>query len=410
MRQIEIEPGLLRTFRLFAGLESLVFLCILIYYWASERLLLFSPQSFYFLNLTGALFLLGYLSWAKLIRWLGSAYLPLALTVSVLLPVVSSQITLNTVPVSNVTAPVINAWQWMPMLFVPLVMIAWQYDFRAVFLYCLATGYVDLSLVLSFANKFSLELVPVFSVSIIRTISFIVVGYAIVQLMHTQREQRRSLLQANAQLAQHAATMQQLATSRERNRLARELHDTLAHTLSGLAVNLEALKTVLVPAEGEVQIMLDQALTITRSGLIETRRALKDLRATQLDDLGLTLALENLIAKFSSYTAIPVQAQIEAGLGELPIQVEHGIYRVTQEALENITRHAGATRVTVTLRRNADQIELSVEDNGKGFIASAVPPGEHFGLRGMHEWAEAIGGQISIESGPNKGTKISLTI
>lgn len=409
MWRAEIEPGLLRTFRLFAGLEVIFYLVVVAFNWLTGWGIRQPAQNFYFINLGTAVILLGYLSWRWLHTHLGALYLPLALAQVTVIPILSNRIFLDMTPASNTAAPILNAWQWMPMLFVPLVLIAWQYDLTAVVAFCLVTGYIDLTMVLSFAEKFSLQFLPVLSISIIRTVSFIVVGYIVTRLMKTQREQRQALLQANQQLAQHSATLQQLAVSRERNRLARELHDTLAHTLSGLAVHLEATKTSLDPAQGEILGMLEHALQVTRNGLMETRRALKDLRATQLDDIGLSIALVNLADSFTSRTALPVDVQVPANLA-LPQPLEQGVYRIAQEALENVARHAGASRVGFRVVQTANTFHMTIEDDGEGFDPMAAHEEDHFGLRGMREWAENIGGRLQIHSSSGQGTRVILDL
>jgi signal transduction histidine kinase len=409
--ETKIEPGLLGTFKLFAGLEAAMYLALVIYLRIFPMADDSNARYFYYLNMVGTIALFFYLEWSWLQKKLGSWYLTLALTVATLTPIITNRVFLNSMPAGNSAAPIINAWQWMPMLFVPLVLIAWQYNMLRVVLYSLATGYVDLSLILSFAEKFSLQLLPVLFVSIIRTVSFMVVGYIVIKLMTTQREQRKELLEANRRMSQHSMTVQQLAVSRERNRLARELHDTLAHTLSGLAIHLEATKTALNPNEKEAMEMLDHALSVTRNGLTETRRALKDLRATNLDDMGLSLSLRNLVESFEERTEIPVIYSIPPDLGAGSPETEQGIFRIAQEALENVARHSGANQVDFSVTQHDHTIKLKVSDNGKGFDTTITENSDdHFGVHGMFEWAESIGGKLSLDSSAGEGTSITLVL
>jgi signal transduction histidine kinase len=205
----------------------------------------------------------------------------------------------------------------------------------------------------------------------IRTISFILVGYMVVRLMTTQREQRRALAEANTQLAHYAATLEQLATSRERNRLARELHDTLAHSLSGIAVQLEAVKT-LWENSPEDAAMLEQSLATTRSGLTETRRALQALRASPLEDLGLALAVRSLAESVAARSGLALDLEAPERLENLSPDLEQGIYRIVQEALENIAQHANARNVKMQLSQTDGHFTLTISDDGQGFQMESV--------------------------------------
>jgi len=243
-------------------------------------------------------------------------------------------------------------------------------------------------------------------VPFIRAFAFGTVGYIVNILIETQRMQNQKLIQTNLRLNQYVNTLEQLATNRERNRLAAELHDTLAHTLSGLSINLEAIKTVVQPSQVEAQKMLDHSLNTTRLGLDETRRVLKALRAGPLEDLGLKLALQNLAQAASARCSIPVSLNCPDQLPVLPMDVEQSIYRITQEGLENIVRHANATQAAVNVEVVAEKLELTIHDDGVGFDPGRVPSEEKFGLRGLQERAASIGGKLVVESQPGNGTTI----
>jgi len=398
-----IEPGLLRIFRLFTALEAIFFWLFVNFVNQNDPL-----HTLYYINLFEALFLSAYLSWPWLHRKLKHFYLPFALVISTLIPITSNLFFLETHVSSYQASFTVRMWQFTPMSFVPLVLVAWQYSFWTVILYCLFAGVLDYTITMSMAERMGFQVFPILSMTIIRVASSMVVGYIVVQLMNTQREQRRALTQANLQLSQHANTLEQLATSRERNRLARELHDTLAHTLSGLAVQLEAVKTVLPPEPGEVQSMIDQSLNMTRTGLTETRRALKALRPAPLQDLGLELAIRNMAHVVSERTNLAVDVAILGGLDNLSAEVEQGLYRIVQEALENVSRHARARRVSIQLSCDEAKISLLVADDGEGFEAERLRQDEHFGIRGMEERAAMLGGVLTVDSAPGQGTRIHL--
>jgi signal transduction histidine kinase len=210
-------------------------------------------------------------------------------------------------------------------------------------------------------------------------------------------------------LGQYANTLERLATSRERNRLARELHDTLAHTLSGVAVNLEAIKIMLFPGQTEVSSMVDHSLSATRMGLEETRRALQDLRAQPLEDLGLELALRNLVQALADRAAIETEVDISPNLPALPPEVEQSIYRIAQEALENVAQHASAQHASLGLKTNGKMIELTVADDGGGFDPKSVSGDGRFGIKGMQERAAVVGGSLSVGSRSKRGTIVRFT-
>src|SRR5262249_42461360 len=151
---------------------------------------------------------------------------------------------------------------------------------------------------------------------VVQTLIFLLVGQMIVKLMNVQREQRQRLSEANARLALYASTLEQLTISRERNRLARELHDVLAHTLSGVAVELEGLRTMMRLDVERANALLNHSLQAIREGLSESRRALKELRAKPLEDLGLALAVRTLAESYATRCDFALELSIDPELGE----------------------------------------------------------------------------------------------
>lgn len=190
--------------------------------------------------------------------------------------------------------------------------------------------------------------------------------------------------------------------------MARELHDTLAHSLSAVAVQLEAVDSALEGDPQSARIILGKALAQTRSGLTETRRALHALRASPLDDLGLALAVQNLAITTAQRNGMAVSVTLPEGVLKLSPAIEQGVYRIAQEALANAARHAGATQIAVTLS-NTDGVTLTVADNGRGFDAYNVD-GDHMGLQLMRERADMMGGVLVVSSAPGAGTIVRLTL
>ena len=401
-----IEPGVIKIFRLFVAAQAGFIL--LVSYIKTNYPVSF-PEEFQYresFSFLASILLFIYLSLPWLQHKLRNWYLPIALIAATITPLISNSFYLLMQAPGEPVNLIFSAYQLIPALFIPLVLIAWQYDLKILALFCIGTGLYDISSALMIANSLHLQSIPILGVVVIRTVSFFVVGYMVNQLVKTLRQQRKSLTEANIKLSLYANTVEQLAISRERNRLARELHDTLAHTLSGLAVQLEAMKTVLIPRDNEALGMLERALKTTREGLTETRRALKDLRATQLDDLGLKLAIYNLASSAAGRGNLVLDYQCKDDLGNLPPQLEQTIYRITQEAFENIIRHAQATCVSVCLGMEGNTLELTIRDDGKGFEYANETRENGLGIQGMKERAAIAGGTLQFSSSQDGGTSI----
>jgi signal transduction histidine kinase len=218
------------------------------------------------------------------------------------------------------------------------------------------------------------------------------------------------LAAAVRQLRAHAGTLESLTISRERNRVARELHDTLAHTLSGLTVQLEAARAYWAVDPARAQALLDKAQDSARQGLQETRHALTALRASPLEDLGLALALRNLAEAAAARANLDLELSLPDSLPLMPPDVEQCLYRVAQEAIANVIYHADARHMKVALCRQSDSLELVVQDDGMGFAPDATVPPGHFGLAGMRERARLVAGHLTVQSQGGAGTTVRLEI
>jgi signal transduction histidine kinase len=289
------------------------------------------------------------------------------------------------------------------------VLIAWQSNFRAVVCYSFLSAGLEV-LMLHLGNYEWFHHIAYQRSILVRTIVFLAVGYVISLIMQRQREQRQSLIEANRQLRHYAATLEQLAVTQERNRVSRELHDTLAHTLSGVAVQLEAVRSLWHSSPERAFSMLDDSLQSTRSGLTESRKAIQALRASPLEDLGLTLALRNLAESAASRSGAELDFKVPANLEKVAPDVEQCLFRVAQESLENIVRHAEAKHITVQLTREESRLILNISDDGQGFEPSKVDANKHLGLKGLRERVGMFGGELQIHSRAGQGTTIRLTL
>ena len=301
-------------------------------------------------------------------------------------------------------------WDIIFFLIIPLVFIAWQYSMREVIFYCILivlaeavpllflTGDSDMFFVI--ANTFGV---------ITRSVILAIVGRIENQLVTLQREQHMQLVEANKQLRKFALANEKLAQTQERNRLARELHDTLAHTLSSVSVQLEAIKALFDRDPAEAKKMLRQTIKNTKNGLTETRRTLVDLRSSELENYGLTQSLRNMGSSAAERGGFKIDFHLDKGMDILSDEIGHCLYRTTQEALENTLRHTNAKNVSINLLFDEDAIRLQVIDDGNGFDAEQVKK-EHLGIRGMRERVEMLGGTFTIDSDPNNGTEITAVL
>lgn len=194
-----------------------------------------------------------------------------------------------------------------------------------------------------------------------------------------------------------------LAQETERRRIAQELHDEVGQSMTAILLGLKrAADDAPEPLRGELQ----QAQEITRASLDEVRRLVRRLRPGVLDDLGLVSALTSLATEFATHTGLRVLRRFDSDLPALDHETELVLYRVVQEGLTNVARHAGATRAEVGLRRAGDTVVLAVTDDGRGLGAAA----EGAGIRGMRERALFVGASLDIVPVPPGGTEIRLTV
>jgi signal transduction histidine kinase len=370
------------------------------------------PLRYYLLQISIACSVLGISWWSTLWERWGRLFLPLVIAWMVMLPPLLGRLLIPTPPPRLIVTTEGFDLRLIPVLLLALLIVAWHYDWQQVVLFNLGTAVLTLIQLIPSGLPLRPPPAPALMIILVQTIICLLIGYCICTLIGRLRTQRASLEQANLQLRHYASTLEHLTLSRERNRVARELHDTLAHSLSGLTVQLETAKAYWEVDPLTARARIETALETARSGLDETRRALKALRASPLDDLGLSLALQTMVVSAAERADLRVTLSVAApeALPVLTPDVEQGIYRIAQEALANVIHHAGAKQLEVQLSACNDQVTLMVRDDGRGFaLTQAEQPG-HFGLAGMRERAHLIGGTLTITSQPGAGTAVRLTI
>jgi two-component system sensor histidine kinase UhpB len=182
----------------------------------------------------------------------------------------------------------------------------------------------------------------------------------------------------------------------------------LAHTLSGVAVQLEAVDSLWNSDYQQAHDILHHSLKATRDGLTETRKAIQSLRATPLEDLGLCRALRDYAEAVAGRAGFRLDLELPDRLEGLPPEVEQCFYRIGQEALENAVRHAEAKTVRVSLMQAGTGLQMEICDDGTGFDPQDAGPGSRFGLQGMSERSQVIHAALEVSSQPGGGTRVSL--
>ena len=212
---------------------------------------------------------------------------------------------------------------------------------------------------------------------------------------------------ANRQLTEYAARVEDLTIATERQRMARELHDTLSQGLAGLILQLEAADAHLAHQHNDkAQSIIGNAMVQARSTLADARNAIDDLRQPSLDDLDSALRLE--ISRFSTATGIPILFHADP-TPPLPAPVTETLIRAVTESLTNVANHAQAHNVTVEVRMKDKSLSVTIQDDGQGFDASAIPSG-HYGILGIKERVRLVNGNVEIQSEIGKGTTLKIEV
>ncbi len=398
----DIEPGLLRLFRWYIAIRLVLLVFLqLVGQDRAEGDPLFVPEPG--IIILGLLII--YLLVNRLHTRLGKRYLPIAIWVAAISPIVESNITITARLAEGASAneAIADYWLLFFYLFVPLIIVAWQYRFRWVIFFSVGTLFLEAILTTPPLEEMGADLTLLGTLMVGRATLFAFVGLVITKLVKALRSQREAL-------AQGAITRERLAMSEERRRLARELHDTLAHTLSAVAVQLEGVTSIWDDDPTAARRMVERSLESTRSGLTEARRSITALRASPLEEHGLTKALEDLCQSVTESSTVDATFTADSEGGRLTRDVEHAVYTIAREALTNIVRHAEATRTAVRLDNGARRLVLSVQDDGIGIGPNEAIGADHHGVRGMYERADLIGANLVIRSDGHSGTTVELTM
>ena len=208
--------------------------------------------------------------------------------------------------------------------------------------------------------------------------------------------------------AQLFGTTQEKAALEERQRLARELHDSVSQALFGIGLGARTARTVIEEDPAKAIPPLDYVLSLAEAGLAEMRALIFELRPEALQEEGIVAALQKQVAALRARYGIEVVATL-GDIRHIPFETEEALYRIAQEAMHNTVKHARATRVDLDLACEDDHVRLVIMDNGRGFDATGTFPG-HLGLHTMRQRAERIGGTFTLQSAPGEGSRIEVIV
>lgn len=239
----------------------------------------------------------------------------------------------------------------------------------------------------------------------IRGTRFVLEGERRYLIVATDLSEKRKIEQRQAHLSRKVL----LAQEEERARVSRELHDELGQLLTALRLELAMVQRKVAV---EDRMVFQSAANLVERSTSEIRRICQGLRPPLLDDLGLGPALRLLVEQFVERTGIDVDLDLKLGetRRSLPLEVALGAYRIIQESLTNISRHAQATAVNIAVFRTATEVSVSVYDNGQGFEVGGLSGIQGVGIEGMRERAHLVNGELEIRSGSYQGTRIELRV
>lgn len=226
----------------------------------------------------------------------------------------------------------------------------------------------------------------------------------------------RQLLEESVRLQEQLRYLshQILSTQEEeRKRISRELHDHIAGTLTGINMELANLKLEAAGNDESLERKIANTQRLVLHSVDVIHEFARDLRPTTLDDLGLIPALHSFTKALSKQTGLQVRMKVYAAVEELDNQKRTVLYRVTQEALTNVAKHAKASQVDVSIKKTGDEVALAVHDDGKSFPVEQIlhnPKNRRLGLLGMRERVEMVGGRFSVHSARGQGTTVSASI
>jgi signal transduction histidine kinase len=298
------------------------------------------------------------------------------------------------------------------LLFIPLSLQAFYFLARRPAFWWLAifTATMMIGLVVNYGWIESLFYVPPYFAGSL-ALGLYILGIRRAEAARAESQALLAELQAaHRQLQAYAVQVEELAAAEERNRLARELHDSVTQTIFSLTLTAQAARMLLDQDTSRAATQLDRVQELAQDALAEMRSLIRQLRPKTVAELGLMSALQQHVAERQSRDGLHVDLQVE-GERRLPTETEEALFRVVQEALNNVVKHAHTDQAEVCLELRGETISLTVHDGGVGFDPAGVDSdASHLGLTSMRERVKALGGALTVESGPHAGTRIRVEI
>jgi len=222
-----------------------------------------------------------------------------------------------------------------------------------------------------------------------------------------ERQMRQKLANANEQLKEYSQKIEELATVQERNRIARDIHDSLGHALTSLNIQMQTAVKLWDKQPTQAHSFLTQAQSLGKTAMQEVRKSISTLREDGREEQPLEARIETLVDDYRKGTGLLICTDISR-CSSVAKPAAQTIYRIVQESLTNIFKYAEATEVKVQLKTTPEKLNLTIEDNGKGFDPQQKRSG--FGLRGMQERVTTVNGQFKLTTSPGKGCRIEVKI
>ena len=238
----------------------------------------------------------------------------------------------------------------------------------------------------------------------------IMIGVWLERIIRQSIERRDLIEQLEATQLELAEAERKAGVLAERQRLAHEIHDTLAQDFISIIMHLDAAEQNVRPEDETAQRHLGQAQAAARSGLRQARHVVEDLLPEPLAQAVLPDAIANVVARWSESSGVSAEFTVTGEVVVLETAVDKALLRATQEALANVRKHAQATCVTVTLSYWGDQVMLDIQDDGIGIASAEKPTDGGYGLIAMRERIANLNGEVIIESEPDDGTTVVVSI
>ena len=272
-----------------------------------------------------------------------------------------------------------------------------------------AIAYAALSITLEPGVSYAANEEKVLIVRITTMFAVVAAGNLLARIEITRRreavaaEQQKS--EENLEL-QRKAQQAELAAVEERSRIAREIHDGIAQSIYMLSLNLETSAELARQQQEGLKERLDGLVNLSKETLLEVRHYIFDLKPYLAGEKGVASMVENQVREFNTVAGVPTTVETRGEAHQVPVPVATTLYRVTQEALANAFKHARASEVKVLLEFASDGVQLTVQDNGRGFEATSSTSGQ--GLQNMRQRADELGGTFRLHSSPGEGTQVVL--